>query len=76
MSYLNNEKHLKTFISVCIFENLFLMSVKMPWLLFTSLDDPDPRICVTAEMCDQTGTEGSALFERVSRAQVLRSAGF
>lgn len=42
--YLNNErKTVENFISVCVFENLFLMSVKMLLLLFTSLDDPASR---------------------------------
>lgn len=34
------KKNIENFISVCVFENLFLMSVKMLLLLFTSLDDP------------------------------------
>lgn len=36
------EKHLN-FISVCVSENLFLMSVKILLLLFASLNDPASR---------------------------------
>lgn len=42
--YLNNErKTLENFVSVCVFENLFLMSVKILPLFFISLNDPASR---------------------------------
>lgn len=38
----NERKTFENVISVCVFENLFLISVKVLLLLFPSLDNPVP----------------------------------
>lgn len=75
--YLNNErKTLENFISVCVFESLFLMSVKILLLLFTSLNDPASGYFLATEMHDQTDIDNSAVFEWLNIAQVLKRTGY